>query len=278
MLALKLLKVSYKLIQNGRYCFNELMLALCSQIACDDKNKIGIYLKLITKLGGHVLSETRDFFRLKVKGLIWNVRKIIYTDFKFGVLLDLIGEPYQYWMWFDKYIDNAETFIDVGAYIGGYSVRALRKNVDVYAIEANPENYELLIKNLKMNCDDKSVFSYNVAAGSRRVRKPLYIDASTDRYLTSSLLGKGNPVGVVDVYPLDDLLVSKDLKKPIFVKIDVEGVEFDVIKGAKRILAETNYVMVETTMKNMLFVDKIFNYLNFKKVDSYRCYSLYVKQ
>jgi FkbM family methyltransferase len=278
MLALKLLKVSYKLIQNGRYCFNELMLALCSQIACDDKNKIGIYLKLITKLGGHVLSETRDFFRLKVKGLIWNVRKIIYTDFKFGVLLDLIGEPYQYWMWFDKYIDNAETFIDVGAYIGGYSVRALRKNVDVYAIEANPENYELLIKNLKMNCDDKSVFSYNVAAGSRIVRKPLYIDASTDRYLTSSLLGKGNPVGVVDVYPLDDLLVSKDLKKPIFVKIDVEGVEFDVIKGAKRILAETNYVMVETTMKNMLFVDKIFNYLNFKKVDSYRCYSLYVKQ
>jgi len=278
MLALKLLKVSYKLIQNGCYCFNELMLALCSQIACDDKNKIGIYLKLITKLGGHVLSETRDFFRLKVKGLIWNVRKIIYTDFKFGVLLDLIGEPYQYWMWFDKYIDNTETFIDVGAYIGGYSVRALRKNVDVYAIEANPENYELLIKNLKMNCDDKSVFSYNVAAGSRRVRKPLYIDASTDRYLTSSLLGKGNPVGVVDVYPLDDLLVSKDLKKPIFVKIDVEGFEFDVIKGAKRILAETNYVMVETTMKNMLFVDKIFNYLNFKKVDSYRCYSLYVKQ
>ena len=278
MLALKLLKVFSKLISYGHYGFNESMLALCSQIACDDKTKIGVYLKLITKLDGQVLSETRDIFRLKVKGLIWNVRKIIYTDFKFGVLLDLIGEPYQYWMWFNRYIDNAETFIDVGAYIGGYSVRALRKNVDVYAIKANPENYELLIKNLKMNCGDKSVFSYNIAAGSRRVRKPLYMGASTDRFLTSSLLGKGDPVGIVEVYPLDDLLVSRDLKKPIFVKIDVEGVESDVIKGSKRILAETNYVMVEATMKNMLFVDKTLNCLNFKKVDSYRCYSLYVKQ
>jgi hypothetical protein len=96
---IKLLKVFSKLISNGHYGFNELMLALCSQIACNYKKQAYILkLILITKLGGQVLSETRDIFHLKVKGLIWNVRKNIYTDFKFGVLLDLIGEPYQYCM------------------------------------------------------------------------------------------------------------------------------------------------------------------------------------
>jgi FkbM family methyltransferase len=272
----RLLVLFTHLVLNGYYDLMGLVLALCNQV----NESIIAYPRLIAKLGGCILRETQTIYCLEFEGLKWKIRKTISTDFKFGVLLDIVGEPYQYWRWFDKYLDNVETFIDVGAYIGGYSVRALRKNVDVYAIEVNPKNFELLSSNLKMNCQDSTAISYNIAAGSRKETKALYMAASRDGFLTSSLVGADGRdfVGEIEVYPLDDLFLHENLKKPIFVKIDVEGFELDVIKGAKHILMETDYVMVEVSNETRLLVDKVFNTLNFRKVDRYRTYSFYIKK
>jgi FkbM family methyltransferase len=237
-----------------------------------------IYSKIIYKRGSFI-AERGTLLYLKYDNLKWIIRKNIYMDLKFGPLLCLVGEPYQCWTWFRKYLDMIEGFIDVGAYIGGYSVRACNKGIHTYAIEANPENARLLLENLAMNCDDSAFNFLSIAAGSKRERRPMNIKGSKDGYLTSSLVEHSREHddrtrGIeVEVYPLDSIIDAERLRPPVLLKIDVEGFEIEVIRGAKRLLQKVNYIMIETSSTNKRIVDKLL--FNFKVVDNYRSYLLY---
>jgi predicted RNA methylase len=48
----------------------------------------------------------------------------------------------QTFIFFQEHVKNAKVFVDVGANIGGYSIRAA-KYCKVYAIESLPRNYKI---------------------------------------------------------------------------------------------------------------------------------------
>jgi len=273
----KLLKLFYDLLTDGIIEFDTL--AFVSYVAIMRKSKINAHLKLLMKLGGQILSETKERYIIKFKDLRWIIRKGVLTDLKFGVLLDIVGEPYQYWMWFNKVLNGCKTFIDVGAYIGGYSVRACYRNVNVYAIEANPWNYELLINNLKINCRKQSYNAYNIAAGSKKEIKTLYYGLSQDSFLTSSLVEReGAVVGEkVEVAPLDNIIPSR-VERPVLMKIDVEGFEIEVLKGAKHILRNTDFVIIEASKEHKPMIISILRSLGFEMRDRYKAYTFWEKQ
>ena len=52
----------------------------------------------------------------------------------------------------------------------------------------------------------------------------------------------------VPTVQLDTLMADTDLKPPYAIKIDVEGAELDVLRGASRTLEETQAVVVETSI------------------------------
>jgi FkbM family methyltransferase len=183
----KVSKLLINLISEGHYDLEELLLGLLSREIQNEEAVSKIYLKIIYERGS-VIAERGDILYLNYDNLKWIIRKNIYMDLKFGPLLCLVGEPYQCWTWFRKYLDMIEGFIDVGAYIGGYSVRACNKGVHTYAIEANPENARFLSKNLDMNCDNSAFSFLGIAAGGKRERRLLNIPCSKDGYLTSSLV------------------------------------------------------------------------------------------
>jgi FkbM family methyltransferase len=233
-------KLLINLISEGYYHPEELLLGLLSRLIRNDEAVSRIYSKIIYERGSFI-AKRGTLLYLKYDNLKWTVRKNIYTDLKFGPLLCLVGEPYQYWAWFRKYLDMIEGFIDVGAYIGGYSVRACNKGLSTYAIEANPENARLLLENLAMNCDDSAFNFLNIAAGSKRERRPMNIQGSKDGYLTSSLVAHRQEHDdltrqiEVEVYPLDSIIDVEELRPSVLLKIDVEGFEIEVIRGAKRL-------------------------------------------
>ena len=126
-----------------------------------------------------------------------------------------------------------DTFIDIGANIGvmtflGASI--VGASGRVIAVEPNPENVQLLYRNIVLN-------------GSTRVEVlPL---AASDRRSVFSLTGRSNthlsaPQGarggghLVQSVPLDDLL--GDLPRLDLVKLDVEGHEPPALHGMMRIL------------------------------------------
>jgi hypothetical protein len=82
-----------------------------------------------------------------------------------------------------KQIKNCKVFVDVGANIGGYAIRAA-KYCKVYAIEPLPRNYKILKINEKLN--NVKINSFNIAAGNKNEKVKLYILQEIWGYLQSN--------------------------------------------------------------------------------------------
>jgi len=112
--------------------------------------------------------------------------------------------------WIEALTRNIATAIDAGAAYGEYTVFFLMKtNADaVYAFEPGTDLHGRLRKNLQLN-------SLN---GSNRLK------------LFSHCLGSATSEGVMS---LDSLL--SEISFPCFIKVDVDGEEEEILKGAERL-------------------------------------------
>ena len=52
----------------------------------------------------------------------------------------------------------------------------------------------------------------------------------------------------VPAVTLDDLCKGQDLQGPFLIKVDVQGAELDVLRGAAQILKDTEYVILEASL------------------------------
>jgi FkbM family methyltransferase len=129
-------------------------------------------------------------------------------------------------------------FFDVGANIGSICIEVakLRPDVNVYAFEAAPSVYCFLDENIKQN-KLSNINYYNLAVHENGgVKLPFYSP--------KGLNGKGSfsPVFtdeavLVDTVNLDNFLDFNQLC-PDFIKIDVEGYEYLVLKSLLKFLME----------------------------------------
>ena len=67
-------------------------------------------------------------------------------------------------------------------------------------------------------------------------------------YLESEDSGVNGVPRVVPTVRLNDLRRERALPAPYVVKVDVQGAELDVLRGATEVLAETEYVILETSL------------------------------
>ncbi len=70
----------------------------------------------------------------------------------------------------------------------------------------------------------------------------------------------------VPIARLDDFLPEMKIKQPVYLKVDVQGFELDVLKGATRTLSLVDFLQIEVTYqmlykKQPLFED-IYHYLH----------------
>ena len=131
------------------------------------------------------------------------------------------------------------------------------------AFEPSKSNYQLLERNIQTNNLRNKIMAFKIAVGSARGRRPLYSDGLF--YATLSLVPNTMVEEYVDVYPLDEMIASElniDL-----LKIDVEGAEVEVLKGADKVLKRTKYVMVEVQPENKKEVCLLMNRYGFKVLD-----------
>jgi FkbM family methyltransferase len=117
-------------------------------------------------------------------------------------------------------------FIDVGANVGTYTIWAAEHGADVIAIEPAPDTFSLLQENIALN--GYQVTAVRAAAGDHcgSARFTAGLDAG------NSLAPEG-PV-VTDLVTVDSLIGDRRVTG---MKVDVEGFEIDVLRGAARALA-----------------------------------------
>lgn|GEM_PF-5710192 len=154
---------------------------------------------------------------------------------------------------------NDVLFVDVGSYIGGYAVRACKHGIEVMTIEPHPNNYSMLLKNLKIN--NCKYIALNIAAG--KDKSIAYLCEEENGNLASSYIIKQSTRGAfkVKVFPLDEIIPRN---KKLFVKIDVEGKEVEVLEGMKDSLNNVCWMMIEVAERNMPKVINIMKKNNMK--------------
>jgi len=232
---------------------------------------------------GIVRFNDNHYLVTDINGIKWIVRRAPPTSLRddalFGPLLSYYQEPREY-EWFSNALHGGGTFVDIGANVGGYSVRACKIGARVIAVEPDPDNYRVLKLNLELNyCTNAHVL--NIAAGSREEVRQLY---QGDKGAPSGYtLEQGDGIRKVKcsvkVKPLDAAippLLSDEWVN--LLKIDVGGLEVEVIKGALNLLNRTHCVIVEvipSTKSKMLQVLDLLRPLGFKLIDKICRHSLY---
>ena len=127
-----------------------------------------------------------------------------------------------------------DLFLDVGANIGSYTVLAAGgAGARCIAVEPVPATYRRLMANVRVNQLESKVDSHCVALGAERSKLRFSTDLDTMNHVVDEHYGGAHEQ--VEVLPLDELMRGR---VPVAVKIDVEGFEREVLRGARRLLAE----------------------------------------
>jgi FkbM family methyltransferase len=142
----------------------------------------------------------------------------------------------------ESWVGTDAHIVEVGAYIGNHVVYYSRfmQPRRVTVLEPNPEAIGLLRRNLEANAvgnTDLSQLGIAAAAGAENYE--LVCDSVSNRGATRLV---HTPAGQVRSASLDALITG-----PVdFIKIDVEGMELDVLAGATRIVAGSRpKIMIE---------------------------------
>jgi len=176
----------------------------------------------------------------------------------------------------NKCLNPTDNFIDVGASIGLMSIFASKcsPNGTILSFEPQQERFEIIKKNVALNgCSNIQIF--NNGLGQKEEQLRLHTDV-----FSPSIVDMENSEGeheLIDILVLDEVINSKGIEVIKFIKIDVEGFELNVLKGAKNILSknEAPIICVEYVkrLQNLNGDDiSIFDYI--KNINSYKLYQL----
>ena len=140
---------------------------------------------------------------------------------------------------FNHHLSQADVFVDVGANIGFYTCLALRQSKHVVAIEPQPRNLRCLYQNLLSNHWEKLAEVYPLGLGTDPGVQVLYGASGPSASLIPRWAQYSDTFRqTIAVSTLDILLGDRFAGKKVFIKIDVEGYEYNVLKGSLRTLQQ----------------------------------------
>ena len=134
-----------------------------------------------------------------------------------------------------KILGDVQVFVNIGAHHGYYSCLALSSNTDTVAYEPEATNILMIEKHIKANCFDDRFTLHPCAVGSQSSELVLYGGGSGGSLLPETNLAPHSETQTVSVVTLDDTLFLG--KKKALCLMDVEGFEYEALKGASKILS-----------------------------------------
>ncbi len=146
----------------------------------------------------------------------------------------------------------APHIVEVGANIGNHVVWYARNlgAERIYPVEPNPEALEILRDNIAANGLEPVIDPRGLGKGAGREAGRARIAQSAADNLGATRLAADDAGGGLEIVPVDDLIGDGRCD---MIKIDAEGMEFDVLDGARGLIArEKPLIWVEVERANML--------------------------
>jgi FkbM family methyltransferase len=176
-----------------------------------------------------------------------------------GILENGVWEP-ETWQAVAQHLQSGGTFVDVGAHIGYYSLKAavvLGPTGHVIAVEPNPQMAGALRDNIHASgativavqpvacSDSEATLEFFASAGSNTGESSLSLSNASQG---------GQPVRSyrVRARPLDAIIQETGVSRVDVLKIDVEGAELLVLKGAQKTLGQYHPVVIVELVESQL--------------------------
>ena len=206
-------------------------------------------------------------FRLPKKGCLSEI--VRYTDYvQLHSVVNYVNQ-----------LKNQPTIIDIGAHHGAYAV-ILGKIIQkmggrVIAVEPNPQSFNVLKENIRLNKLDDTVICEQVAIADKKGHMNIELIGSQSK-LTQKKTGHCYPV---EVMTLEQLLKKHEINYVDLLMIDVEGAELLVLRGFPWQSVNVGKIFCELHP----YAWKDFGYYEvdmskFLKSHNYRCFDMYFRE
>ena len=140
-------------------------------------------------------------------------------------------------------------FVDVGSWIGPYTILAAKKGLQVYSFEPDPKAFKTLKKNLSLNKFKFYPKIYNYGLSNFEGKTQFYSNSKDFNQSESSLINyknfKSSKRQLVQIKKFTKTLneiTEKNPKKKILLKIDIEGGEFLIEKEIYNFVKKNNCI------------------------------------
>ncbi|WP_282685891.1 MULTISPECIES: FkbM family methyltransferase [unclassified Streptomyces] len=211
-------------------------------------------------LAGRVLNRhLREHPRRRVTETGFGARVAVDTQDLIQRYLYLFGvwEPYMTG-WLQRRLRPGDTYVDVGANVGYYSLLAAQlvgADGRVVAIEASPVFHQRLLRNITLNGYGNVRAINGAVSDTEEILK--FVLASSANMGANSIVpyeGPAESTFEIAARPLPDLLTEEEIACARVIKIDVEGAEGSAVRGMASLLSRLRpdaEITVEVTPERM---------------------------
>ncbi len=136
-------------------------------------------------------------------------------------------------------LPDFDTYIDVGACIGDYSIWLAKQGMKCFAFEPNRDNNKALRANVLSNRLEESIEIHNFGLGTASETVTFETNPTNRGYSGKYAQFESSIREEVEIKRFDDIYTALDLENSqgVIMKIDAEGMEGEVIDGARQFLS-----------------------------------------
>ncbi len=135
------------------------------------------------------------------------------------------------------FLRPGDVFLDIGANIGSYTLLAAGvRGAETLAFEPDPQTFDALLRNISLNGLDERARAHRLALGEARRDVPFTVGLGPMNKVSA------DGAAVVRQERLDDAIGDR---RPVMIKIDVEGHEEAVLTGAAETLTRESLKALE---------------------------------
>lgn len=166
-----------------------------------------------------------------------------------------VWEPFTFVI-FDYFITEESTVLDLGSWAGVLTLYAAMLSKEVHAVDPDPVCFEELQANISLNpLIANKVKTYKKAISDKKTLVRLSARERYGRSSSSILVRRRDKENALEIetITLFDFLLQEDIGKVDFIKMDVEGAEFKILRSIGKVIEKYNYPT--------LYVSFHYNYL-----------------